>query len=395
MNKKKKRFAGGLLLALCLCAAGCGNKKINLNDYVEIEFGGYETGGTADYKIDIDQLVEDNLETFGLDEDSSLMAVASVYDALSGKLKGDLDKKDQLSNGDTVTFKWKDFNGDSLKEKYSVVFQYSDITAEVSGLDVPEEFDPFDYIQVTYTGMAPNGSIVINQDTSSPVSGILFSADKTNGLRNGDKVMITAQSTDSLKDYCLRKGYLPTEEEKEYVVEGLTSYAMTLDEIPQETKDKMIKQAEDTLSAEAAGWEEGYSLKQMDLLGYYFLTLKEGFSTWNSNNLLYCVFKVTTNANGYPKNGSRDEKATGEEVYYTYCCYKDIMLMPDGICSVDLSNSSLPDSYTSVVSQYEYYWFYDYRQFKYSGAYSDLDSMFNDCVAKQVESYNYESTVQQ
>lgn len=392
MNKKRRRFAGGLLLTLCLCAAGCGNKKINLNDYVEIEIEGYETGGTADYEIDIDQLIEDNLETFGLDEDSSLMAAASVYDSLSGKLKGDLDKKDQLSNGDTVTFKWKEFNGDSLKKKYSVVFQYSDITVEVAGLDTPEEFNPFDYVQVTYTGMAPNGRIVITQDTSSPVSGILFSADKTDGLRNGDKVVVTAQGTGNLKDYCLRKGFLPTEEKKEYVVEGLTAYAMTLDEIPEETKDKMIKQAEDTMSANSVGWNESFSIKQIDLLGYYFLTPKDGFFTWN-NNILYCVFKVTTNAGGYLENGSKDEKTVGEEVYYTYECYTDIMLMPDGTCSVDLSKGSIPNK--SVNSQYGYSSWSYFTHYVYNHAYAELDSMFSDCVASQVESYNYESTVQQ
>lgn len=389
MNGKWKWMAGGVLSALCLCLAGCGSKKINLNDYVVFQFQGYESAGTASGYVDIDQLIEDNMEAFGLDEDSSFFDVAKVYDALSGKLKGEVDKQEELSNGDTVTFQWGKINEDALKDKYSVSFSYSDVSEEVYGLDAPTKFNPFDYIEVTFSGMAPNASLKIKNVNAMPFYGINFNADKTERLRNGDTIVITAEASGNLKDYCLTRGYLPTEEKKEYTVSGLSAYAMSLDEIPDEIKEKMLKQAEDGIRANAAGWLEGNSLKQVEHIGYYFLSPKEGFYA-KCNNELYCVYKITANVTGVTESNT-NEVVNADEVYYTYYYFSDIMLLADGMCSVDLSRGAL--SGNNLCSKYgnnDTWW--GFRCFYYSG-YGDLDSMFNECVAQKTESCNYESTV--
>ena len=388
--KRKIKFISAVFAAgLCLCMTACGGgKKIDLNDYVEIEFNGYDTIGTASVTVDVDQLIEDNAAAFGLEEDYSRSDFNKVYDNLYKKLKGELDKDKKLSNGETVTFKWGSINEDSIKEKYSVSFSYSDISVEVNDLDVPKEFNPFDYIKVTYDGIAPNGKLNISKDGDNPVSGISYRADKTDSLSNGDSITITAESKNDLKEFCLEKGYSPTAETQTYTVSGLTSYAMKLHDIPDETKAKMLNQAEDTIRASCADWREGNSLKQLDFLGYYFLAPKEGFSA-RPNNEVYCVYKVTASLTGVTADNTKEELHV-DESYYTYFYYSDIMILEDGVCSVDLSKGKM--SGNRIESDYGYvnFWF---TNFTYKG-YKELDSMFNDCVAKQTEKYTYESTVE-
>lgn len=392
MKRKSTLITAIFAAGLCLCMTACGSKKINLNDYVEIEFKGCDSAGTADCYVDIDQLMEDNLEALGLDEDSSLTELERVYDDLNNRLNGELDKNRQLSNGDTVTFKWNSFNEDKLKDKYSVKFSHSDITLKVSDLDTPKEFDPFDYIKVLYDGIAPSGNLIISKDSNSPILELSYHADKSDNLSNGDNITITVEGIGDLREYCLERGYLPTAENKTYTVSGLTSYASKLRDIPDETKEKMLAQAEDSIRAHCAGWREGNSLKQLDFLGYYFLAPKEGFSA-SPNNEIYCIYKVTSDINGATKDNTKEMKHA-EEVYYTNFYYSDAIILDDGVCSVDLSNGKM--SSNKIYSEYGYddgYWISNYHSYIYYG-YCDLDSMFNDCVAKKTDKYTYESTIE-
>ena len=82
-------------------------------------------------------------------------------------------------------------------------------------------------------------------------------------------------------------------------------------------------------------------------------------------------------------------QVTGEEVYYTFYRYSDIVIMPDGTCSVDLSSGKITDN--RIESDYGYWnWFAVFYTFD---GYKDLDSMFNDCITKKVDKYDYETTV--
>lgn len=78
---KRKLIAVAALLAVPFAMTSCGRKTINLNDYVTIETEGYDTVGKVHYYFDSEQLVEDNLEVFGLNEDSGF-ALLDVLDTV-------------------------------------------------------------------------------------------------------------------------------------------------------------------------------------------------------------------------------------------------------------------------------------------------------------------------
>ncbi len=149
-------------------------------------------------------------------------------------------------------------------------------------------------------------------------------------------------------------------------------------EIPQDILDKMTKQLEDALHAQVAkAWEEKDSLKSIKYVGSYLLVPKENQIVYD-NNILYNIYKVSV------------ENSENKFEFYTYCQFKDIIVLADGTCSVDLTSYIMPSGsafFGSVSGEAfmkgSYYYF----------GYEETDSLFNNCVTKNIEQYGYESTV--
>ena len=387
---KKMHSATIVVLSLNLCTVltGCGRTKINLNDYLTVKYDGYETVGTASSSFDMEKMISENPSAFGLKGEISEMELLGVEMMLDDTINGSLDKTSGLSNGDTITYHWEIAGENSLKEKYSVNFVHEDNSYTVEGLEQAEEFDPFGGISVTFSGIAPFGKVSIDENAEAPY--LIYDIDKTSGLKNGDTIKVTVNGL----EMCSQFGKIPTAEEKEYTVEGLTSYAATLDEIPDDMKEKMQNQAHDSFisySAELTNipdWQGTIVVSEPEFLGYYFLTGKEGF-TPSPYNDLYLVYKYTVNINALKKGGSSSDKVQGDETYYFYYRYSDIQNLPDGTCSVDLSSGKLCEK--SSESEYGYVNFISVF-FRFKG-YLDIDSLFNENVTSHIEQYNYENTV--
>ena len=380
-----------VLLSSCFALTGCGKTSIDLNQYLTLTSSGYDTVGTAGYTIDYEKMITDDPKAFGLDGNYSEMDFYSVEMALENALSGSLDKDSDLSNGDTVTFHWDMTDTSSLEEKYPVRLKYADATLTVSDLEEAELVDPFDGVAVTFEGVAPNGTLLINS-TNAVVSGLRYEGDKTTGLKNGDTVKITASASygADLNEYLMQSGKVANKTEQEYTVEGLSSYVAAIDEIPEDMQDKMKKQAEDTIQANCAGWAEGNSLKNMEFLGYYFLSQKEGFEQ-SPPNEIYCVYKITATVTGLYRQGDGSAEETADITYYTFYRYANIMLLPDETCSVDLSAGEFcGNGFESDYGKDSGWGFVNWYSFT---GYPDLDSMFNDCVTKKIDKYSYETTV--
>lgn len=385
----KKNFIGtyivkaALLLPLALCLSGCGAKTVNLNDYLTIECKGMDTAGKASFSVDVERLVEENAEALGV-EDASFGSMLTLYDDFYSKLDGKLDKSTELSNGDKITFKWDDIDTGKFKEKYSLKLNFSDVPFEVSGLEQAEEFNPFDFITVTYEGFAPYGKLSINKNGENPVYGISYRADKADGLSNGDTVVIRAEAGSDITEYCFDKGYAPSETERTYTVSGLASYVSKLSLIPADAMTKMDTHAQDVFKANVAkNWNDsGESLKDIKLIGNYFLTPKDASISPNTYNYVYFIYKITA------ENLETDEAFD----YYYYSYYTDIILLDDGTCSFDLNDITVPEgsSFFGSVSGEAF----STGKYYYKG-YKDLDSLFNKHVTAKIDKYQYESTVEQ
>lgn len=409
----KKRWKGlllfGTIIMTMFALTGCGKTKINLNDYVDVTFKGYNTVGIAEAKsygmtdtveatayIMMMNALEDNLELFGMSiADLSIGWETSTPNAKAfmKNVTGSFDKTTGLSNGDTITFKWS-VDEEKLKElekELKVDFEYSDVEIPVEGLEEPQQWDPFEGVEISYDGLAPFASVG-NIVHSADVPGLQYVSDKGSGwvseqaegtpnsqkgLSNGDIITVTIYAPDNqdVTQYCITQGKIPTALSKEFVVEGLRGYVTDVTDISTDLMNSMVSQGEDVFrSYVAQKWDKPENLVDISLLGNYFLTAKSGTYT-ETNNEIYLVYKVTA---------VNPDPATTVEFYYVVS-WHDIMYLSDGNCSVDLSDYTTSESNRDArfkVGTYEYI------------GYDNLETLFNRCIVSKIDSYDYSSTIE-
>lgn len=387
----KKILLGLVAVGMVASLTACGKETVDVSADADVLFTGYEGYGTA--TVSKGSWVRDIETKFGTD--MSLLELGMLEDKLSDAVEYTLSLTENLSNGDEVTLTIE-VDNDAL-EDYDFKLSGGTKTYTVSGLDEIEPFDPFENLAISFGGMAPNGYASIDtSDMKETGVSLNYTLDKNKGLSNGDEVTVTisTNSGTDVEEYCLSKGKIPTVTEKTFTVSDLASYAMKLEDIPEDTYTKMLSQAEDGIRSSASSWAEGNSIKNIESIGYYFLAPKEGFSV-STNNEIYCVFKVTADITGFEnaEEAKADDakKKKREDYYYTYYRYSDIVILPDGTCSLDLSSGSQP--YNTTKSKYGNYSWGSMSYYTFYG-YGDLDSMFNDCVTSKISNYTYENTVQ-
>ncbi|MCD8361526.1 MAG: zinc ribbon domain-containing protein [Lachnospiraceae bacterium] len=382
--------AAAVVVLLLLIVTRMGGKKINLNNYLTITASGYDTVGNASYTFDTESFLddyEDKIKFSSKAEDTfgDWLNYIDAPSTLASYVSGSLDQSSGLSNGDVITFTWS-ISDDSLEEieecfNYSVKF--SDIEYTVEGLESVGSFDPFADIELAYSGTAPDGYVEVqNSSTLDAVSALRFSVSPSSGLSNGDTVVVSLSNTDM--DYFAETyGMVPSETTKEYTVDGLASYVTTLAEIPDSTMEQLQSQCEDVISAYVANdWNtEAQFLNGMTCLGSYLLTPKNG----GTENDLYMVYKIQS----HEYNEEHGIDTTYE--YYTTIAFYDLVIEADGSCSVDLTDYSLCSEKISRLLWEESFWSNVTLHYK---GYETLDELYTNCVTKNIDRYNCESSVE-
>ncbi len=366
---KGKFIATGIIASSMLTfMSGCGRTEINMNDYLIISYDGYDTIGTAEYSIDVDSLIENNTKAFERKDSNP----ASAKSQLKTLLKGELDKTENLSNGDTVTFKWNESDKEIIEKNYKVTLNFADKTDTVSGCKEPESFDPFEYLNCEFDGIIPYALPRISAKENMPVD-LRFYDEKGGYVQNGDKVhikLVVPDNTEelSVEEYCLRSGYAPTETETDVTVEGLSCYPQTIAEIPKDAFDELNSHGQDIIKSDLDANKKLDSLKEFTLLGNYMLQAQ--VTTGRIGNLLYFVYKIDIDSNG------------SDLSYYNYVSYDDIVLHPDGTCTFDVNTAETAEG-----------GYLNGEAFQKDGSvyhgFEDLDTFFSE----HIKGYMYDSTI--
>ncbi|MBQ4275479.1 MAG: hypothetical protein II717_03005 [Lachnospiraceae bacterium] len=359
--------------------------KANLNKYVTVEYTGYEGRGTAEVVFDWDQFEADSKGKYRIrkkyqDELSNEYGVsgtglARVY--LRDAIKVSADPGTDLSSGDEVKIVW-DVDED-LTKYMRVKFKYKDFEDEANGFEVIGSFDPFDYIDVSFTGTAPNGYVSVSNNYMDDMAyNISFSTAPQNGLSNGDTVTVTASLNMSEDAFADRYGTLPSTLTKEYTVEGLSAYVQSASELSTELIDKINSQAKDAVTAQLKYSDSWYKATieptNVSYVGNYFLTPKDG--TNNQGNILYMVYKVTYSAVGYKNSYEVDR--------YVVFQYTNIMDLPEEGVFVNVMDYSMSFDREWDGNEHLYYY-----------GYTSTDQIFDKFVVKNIEKYNYEKNITQ
>ncbi|MBR6626716.1 MAG: hypothetical protein IKL04_01870 [Lachnospiraceae bacterium] len=386
MKKLRSVILGGILLVVMLGLTACGKTTVDLNKYMTITAQGYDSMGTVSYEFDYDAFEDDYSEKIKIsgkkkseaDELGLLSELDPAEVMLDFCVTKKLDKTAGLSNGDKVTLKW-DCDEEMAEEYFNVKLKYSDIEYKVSGLEEVSKFNPFDYVTISFSGIAPNGKVVITQDYNRPeMQYILVTADRANGLKTGDTITLTAQVSGNTTTFMEKFGSVLAQTEKTYTVEGLAKYVSDMSEIPSDIYDKMHMQLKDSYYATAASWSTA-EVKAFENIGNYLVKLKEGMYG-NPNNYLYYVYRATINIDDV------------DFTYYWYGYFTDIMMLADGTCSVDLSKYTVSKASSSWgFHSGDYLSCYDGKY--YVAGFADLETFINQHIVSKIANYEYTQTV--
>lgn len=362
----------GLVFAMGGCKGLGKSREVDLTQYVKTSFYGYDGDGCLEYSFDYDGLMDD-LEDLNINFDE---------DDVEGAVSLKPNKTDELSNGDRIKFR---INVKSrLEKRVKAVFVYDDFDVTVKGLDVRLDYDPFDYIDIVFSGISPNGKATIQNIGSSPVAGVNYRIGDGYGsmnFKNGDVITVTAFTSYSqgLEEYVNEEGYNLVTDIKEYTVSGLEEYIESLGRIDKELMDELAKQGEDVFYTNTY-WGEDEKIDSVEYQGAYFAVLKDGVIADydQNNNYLYMVYKITvTNPN---------ETLT----YFYYVRFADIVRKTDGTSEIyNINEVEIPYgsnfSGDTVRSEGE-------QSFFYVG-YKDVTSFYNTIIRPLSQYYNFENNI--
>ncbi len=337
-----------------------------LADYTDVKFEGVDGSGTAKASINEDLMVKiaeangmdlsqfknkDNIDwgdamNFASSNFSDIMKIASALQSI----QLDLDKKDNLKNGDTVTVTYS-FDPEKAKE-VKAEFIGDPLTVTVSGLSEVKEVDPFEGLTVSFEGTSPNAYVSYDYKSTEDWGGMIyFTVDRSDGLREGDTVSFRVEGYDEnrfVNDYGVRFSQL----DKTYTVENVEAFLTENKEIDSAALDIMKQATEEYVKQYFSEASRKDSIKASDISyeGYYFLTNKQT-NVWYGVNKVYMVYSATVSSK------EKQKKFKPKKVFFPVE-YDDVKHLADGNYEINtaykriLGSTDLRFGYWEVVSGY-------------------------------------------
>ena len=358
---------------------------INLDDYLSVEFEGYNGYGSVSVVFDDDKFEgdwKDKLQYNGNQSSTTLFGYSisdyySAAESLADALKGSysVNKSSNLSNGDKIKVKWS--ISDSQKEKiyqtYKCELQFSEKEFTVENLSEMETVDIFDGIELKYSGQSPNGTADI---CSYGDYNLNYSIDKDSGLSNGDKIKVTATSSyGDVNDYLSEYYKVKTKStEKEFTVSGLPESVVTVAKIPSDALEKLKSETEDYIKSDIA--DDDITFKNCEYVGTILLNPKDTDSWSYENRETYIIYKVNVTVDVTKNNKTQKKDLT----YYTYGKFGEISIV-DGTSSYDSNGDYCYNSFN-----YEDTW-------TYINGYEEYSDLFNAVVTKNLANYTYDTDI--
>lgn len=198
-----KRFIVFLSMIVLILLVACSSSK-TVTDYVGVSFSGIDSIGSADYSLDEDKLFADIFdfepETDSFDDKKleEISTIASAYTI-------ELDKHQELSNGDTVTLTV------SVDKDKTKKIKGGDLEVTVEGLE--DALDIMPYVDVSFSGLDSQGTAEaemnedalindvfghdlhdqqeIEEDINNLITAYSIELDQDQDLANGDTVTLT------------------------------------------------------------------------------------------------------------------------------------------------------------------------------------------------------------
>lgn len=336
--KIKKIILGAAAIA-AVFLTGCGVNSYSAEEYYKPYVSGYEGSGTFHMSIDSD--MEERIVSECLPKDATEMEELQCY-LLLETMEYDAEPNKNLSNGDKVSVKIR-CNEEALADM-KIKFTDTEFTYTVEGLEEAREIDLTADVTVTFEGMAPNGTAVIEYlgDDDFIKNNVTYSVgySKDGRLSNGDVITICADYDRAVFD---ENNYIVTNSKKEFTVSGLDDYLREdadlseLDDIMYNyVKELLVSSENYGIGAETSGngfFKNGSSTEKYKVLAQSVTPCKRSLisgSVKNEYAVFYRLNFTVEKISDSTKDG-REKGFTGESDNLYMCVYtKNIIKYADG-----------------------------------------------------------------
>ncbi len=300
---------------------------INLNDYIVIEYDGYNCAGYAVVKIDKEKFLLDNKDKVEFNGENY-----SVYQELYHKsgnsaasemlryISFDIENNYRLQNGETICINFR-IDTEKIDTYFVCDYIYESCVLEVDGLTEASIYDPFENIVVNFYGNEPYIQVeIFSYETGRDAK---YELSQCDSLSNGDEVTVTYSCLEKA-DMISLYGEYPSCYEKKYVVNNMNKYVQSVDEIPNGEYEKLVKHASSNI------WLIGYgNYSEAKYCGYFYYVAKEklahgvdffGWCGMPVGNAICLVFEHPVEKLGL----------TDYDTEYTVIVYRNILIDCDG-----------------------------------------------------------------
>ena len=159
-------------------------------------------------------------------------------------------KKNNLINGEEVILKC-DINLSVIETYFNIKYTFKETKFIVEGLTEANSFDPFEYIEITYSGVAPFANASINYYGNLGE----FSINPNNNLKNSNVInvdFICGDKSTMINEF----GKYPSRVKKEFIVTGLDSYLDSVEKIKSDQYEKIVEKASSLIWLTGWGYYE-------------------------------------------------------------------------------------------------------------------------------------------
>lgn len=346
-----------LSIALIVGVAGCSKKakevEVDLSEYIDLTIEGRDGDGDASFVFDYETLIEDLLDHEDLgdffdDEEDDLT------DFLED-MTIELSSTYYLSNGDVLTYE-VDYDDDDAEDLKLVILDLEDVTVE--GLEVAKDYNPFEDLTVSFTGISPFIEVDLDYNCSLDTMFYAYFETDKDYYAKGEPVIITMEYDDYDAEYAFVN---ITTTAMEWVAESEYEYILEASQITDKTElyDYIYAEVQDYVTAELSKDAQSifYGMNLHDNYDYssktniaqlggnievdsvYFLTKKETqLLSYDTVNELAIIFKVPVIF----------QEIDADTIYYAYmyALLPDVKLDAEGNIFVAYSDLKVKDVYS-------------------------------------------------
>lgn len=242
LNYKIYALIGALALAVVIIIAVF--IKINAFDikkYINVSYTGVTGYATASFSVDEAALSQ---KLLGKNPDSDKQYYVSKFIESLNIYTTDTD----IGNGDTV----------------HVVIEYNEAYASEAGADISKNeytykargigdgayIDIYEAVNVVFSGISPDAKVIVSNDwTDDYLKDIIFTADKTEGIKLNDSIKVSCDK--SFEDLA-RHGIRARAMEMLYTADMLNSYCESKDMVNTDVMQQIYNEIADTITKETA-----------------------------------------------------------------------------------------------------------------------------------------------